>query len=270
MGPSRQRADQDQDQNDDENGPEHLNSAEMWSTFQENAKSPYWFRASALPCTICTAPSAKRLQHVENGRAGDQFALLKQAIIRRFLCRRLAMEFQPWEPLKTTCRCSRRTSFARRNPMTKLSAAVVFAAIAAAAMPAAFAQTHTTSDSPAPVSDTAPALSIQPDQVRASKMIGNSVYDVQNRDIGSVKDLVLDRDGRVAEVVVDVGSFLGIGGKYVAVPPSDITTDNNRLTLDRTKEQLQQMAEYHLQNQSTGAGTTPSPVTGGQLGHRTE
>jgi len=40
-------------------------------------------------------------------------------------------------------------------------------------------------------------------------------------------------------VVVDVGSFLGVGGKYVAVPPTDIKTDNNRLTLDRTKEQLQ-------------------------------
>jgi sporulation protein YlmC with PRC-barrel domain len=74
-------------------------------------------------------------------------------------------------------------------------------------------------------------------------MIGNAVYDVQNRKIGSIKDLILDRDGKVAEVVVDVGSFLGVGGKYVAIDMSDIKADNNRLTLDRTKEQLQQMAE---------------------------
>jgi hypothetical protein len=67
-------------------------------------------------------------------------------------------------------------------------------------------------------------------------------------------------------VVLDVGSFLGMGGKDVAVLPSDIKTDNNRLTLDRTKEQLQQMANYDLANRDTGAGTSTSPVHGGPLG----
>jgi hypothetical protein len=42
--------------------------------------------------------------------------------------------------------------------------------------------------------------------------------------------------------------------------------DNNRLTLDRTKEQLQQMAAYQLENPDTGAGSTTSPATGGRLG----
>jgi sporulation protein YlmC with PRC-barrel domain len=107
---------------------------------------------------------------------------------------------------------------------------------------------------------------IQPDQIRASKMIGSRVYDLQNRKIGSVQDLVLNRDGTVADVVIDVGSTLGMGGKDVAVRLSDIKTDNNRLTLDRTKEQLQSMAEYRLENRNTGAGTTTSPVEGGRLG----
>jgi len=107
---------------------------------------------------------------------------------------------------------------------------------------------------------------IQPDQIRASKMIGSSVYDVQNRDIGKVQDVILDRDGRVAGVVVDVGSFLGMGGKDVAVQLSSIKTDNNRLTLDMTKEQLQQAQAYQLENPDTGAGSSPSPVHGGPLG----
>ena len=108
--------------------------------------------------------------------------------------------------------------------------------------------------------------SIQPDQMRASKMIGSSVYDLQNRKIGKVQDLVLSRDGRIDLVVVDVGSFLGMGGKDVAVKPGDIKTDNNRLTLDVTKEQLQQMATYNLRDRNTGAGTSASPVHGGKLG----
>src|SRR5437870_1162823 len=97
-------------------------------------------------------------------------------------------------------------------------------------------------------------------------MIGSGVYDVQNRNIGKVSDLVLNKNGTVDAVVLDVGSFLGMGGKYVAVPLSDIKTDNNRLTLDRTKEQLQQMAAYEVERSDTGAGTSPSPTTGGRLG----
>jgi sporulation protein YlmC with PRC-barrel domain len=143
-----------------------------------------------------------------------------------------------------------------------MTAAVALALAAAAPV---YAQTAT---SPASrtmaMNDTLPH-GIQPDEVRASKMIGSAVYDVQNRKIGSVDDLVLNKDGKVDAVVLDVGSFLGMGGKNIAVLPSDIKTDNNRLTLDRTKEQLQQMANYNLENRDTGAGTSTSPVEGGRL-----
>jgi sporulation protein YlmC with PRC-barrel domain len=145
--------------------------------------------------------------------------------------------------------------------MSTATKTAVFAAIIAAAAPAAYAQTR-------PMTETRVAVVnhiIQPDEMRASKILGSAVYDVQNRNIGSVKDLVLDKSGTVDAVVLDVGSFLGMGGKYVAVPISDIKTNNNRLTLDRTKEQLQQMAAYELENPDTGAGTSPSPATGGRL-----
>jgi sporulation protein YlmC with PRC-barrel domain len=146
--------------------------------------------------------------------------------------------------------------------VSKLTKTAMFAAIIAAAAPGAYAQTSAT---PA----THPAVTshiIQSDEVRASKMIGSAVYDLQNRDIGKVSDLVLNKSGAVDVVVLDVGSFLGMGGKYVGIPINDIKTDHNRLTLDRTKEQLQQMAAYQLENPNTGAGSSTSPTTGGQLG----
>lgn len=149
--------------------------------------------------------------------------------------------------------------------MSRVSTTVAFAAILATAMPAAYAQTRATPDARAEATSALSKRVIQ-DQIRASQMIGSAVYDVHNRKIGSVKDLILDRDGKVAEVVVDVGSFLGVSGKYVAIDMSDIKANNNRLTLDRTKEQLQQMAEYRLEDRNTGAGTSTSPVTGGPLG----
>ena len=136
--------------------------------------------------------------------------------------------------------------------MSKFHVTAAVALALAAATPVAYAQTATTH-------------SIQTDEIRASKMIGSAVYDVQNRKIGSVDDVILNKNGKVDAVVIDVGSFLGMGGKDVAVLPSDIKTDNNRLTLDRTKEQLQQMATYDLKNTNTGAGTSTSPVEGGKL-----
>jgi len=137
------------------------------------------------------------------------------------------------------------------------------AALFLAAAPLAYAQPVARDTTVAMVSSSG---IIQSDQIRASKMIGSSVYDVQNRDIGKVQDVILNPDGRVAAVIVDVGTFLGMGGKDVAVHLSDIKADNNRLTLDMTKEQLQQAQNYQLENPDTGAGSTTSPVHGGQLG----
>jgi sporulation protein YlmC with PRC-barrel domain len=149
-----------------------------------------------------------------------------------------------------------------RNTFTATAIALALTA----AMPAAYAQTSTTHDTRAATAAATSATMIQPDEMRASKIIGSTVYDVQNRNIGSVKDLILGKDGKVDKVVLDVGSFLGMGGKYVAVPLNDIKTDNNRLTLDRSKEQLQQMAEYRLEDRTTGAGSSTSPPEGGRLG----
>ena len=146
--------------------------------------------------------------------------------------------------------------------MSKATMTAVFAAIVSAAAPGAYAQTSTMPATHAAVT----SHIIQSDEVRVSKMTGSTVYDLQNRNIGKVKDLVLNKDGAVDVVVLDVGSFLGMGGKYVGIPISDIKANNNRLTLGRTKEQLQQMAAYQLDNPDTWAGTSTSPATGGHLG----
>jgi sporulation protein YlmC with PRC-barrel domain len=140
------------------------------------------------------------------------------------------------------------------------------AAIMMATAPLAFAQSTAAPHASAGMTNPTGNW-IKSNQFRASKMIDSTVYDVQNRDIGSVKDLIIDRDGRVAAAVVGVGGgFLGAGGKYVAVPLSDLKSDNNRLTLNMSKEQLQQAQVYHMTNNNTGAGSSTSPVTGGQLG----
>lgn len=107
---------------------------------------------------------------------------------------------------------------------------------------------------------------VLPDQMRASKVIGADVYDRNNVKLGDVQDIVISKDGHVSAVVVSVGGFLGVDTKDVAVKMSDIKTSHNRLTLDRSKHQLEQAANYQLEDKYTGAGKTASPVTGGQAG----
>jgi hypothetical protein len=104
---------------------------------------------------------------------------------------------------------------------------------------------------------------IQAGQVRASKIIGSAVYDGQNRNIASVKDLILDKDGKVANVVLSFGSTAGIGGKYVAVPYNGLKFINNRLTTDQTKEQLASMPAYRIESRTTGSREGAVPTTGG-------
>jgi len=134
--------------------------------------------------------------------------------------------------------------------MSKSNMAVAMAVLMAAVAPVAYAQTMA---SPAPARSTAnhtrsapSAFTTGSGELRASEIIGSTVYDVQNQNVGSVKDIVLDRDGRVSAVVIDVGAFLGVGGKNVAVALNDLKTTNDRLTLNRSKSQLQQAQPYHL------------------------
>lgn len=135
--------------------------------------------------------------------------------------------------------------------MSKMTTTAIFAAMMALSVPA-FAQTATTPTTAA--SET----QMRPDQVRASKFIGSTVYDVQNRNIGSIKDMLFDKSGRIDQAVIDVGAFLGMGGKYVAIPLHDIKTDNNRLTLDMTKEQLKSAQAFKF-NETESTGTSAPP-----------
>lgn len=55
------------------------------------------------------------------------------------------------------------------------------------------------------------------DTISAEKLIGISVYDRKEQKVGEVGDVVLAKSGDVDVVIVDVGGFLGIGEKPVAI-----------------------------------------------------
>ncbi|WP_196258025.1 PRC-barrel domain-containing protein [Pelagibacterium limicola] len=54
-------------------------------------------------------------------------------------------------------------------------------------------------------------------------IIGLEVWSAGNRNVGTVSELLIDADGRLAAVVVDIGGFLGIGSRQVAIPFAALT-----------------------------------------------
>jgi sporulation protein YlmC with PRC-barrel domain len=91
--------------------------------------------------------------------------------------------------------------------------------------------------------------------MRASKIVGSSVYNDHNDKIGSVDDLVIGSDHSL-HAVLSVGGFLGMGSKMVEVPFDKLefgntkgSSDNRVVLPGMTKEQMTSMPEFHYTNQ---------------------
>jgi len=73
------------------------------------------------------------------------------------------------------------------------------------------------------------------DLYRADKIIGASVENPQGKNLGDIKDIVLDTQGRVRYAVLAFGGFLGMGEKYFAVPWEALTPETGQQPGDRNK-----------------------------------
>lgn len=57
---------------------------------------------------------------------------------------------------------------------------------------------------------------------QGSKLIGLNVYNGQNEKIGDIKELMVNKEGKIDTVVIAVGGFLGMGEHDVAVKFSEL------------------------------------------------
>jgi sporulation protein YlmC with PRC-barrel domain len=86
-------------------------------------------------------------------------------------------------------------------------------------------------------------------EVAVVRMSGTRVFNAKAEVIGTIGDIVLGADGRAVTAVINVGGFLGVGSKLVAVPYSSLkigpVVEGSRVLLvDATKEQLQAAPAY--------------------------
>ena len=92
--------------------------------------------------------------------------------------------------------------------------------------------------------------SVAIDEMTAEDLTGARVYGAKDEDVGEISELLMTDDGKIDRAVIDVGGFLGIGERSVAVTFDElqiIRTDDGsdfRVYIDSTKEALEQQPEY--------------------------
>jgi len=80
-------------------------------------------------------------------------------------------------------------------------------------------------------------------------LIGKTVYDVEDSNLGTVDDVIVDDAGVAKDVIIDFGGFLGLGSTQVALTFEEMTIlkneDNDmRVYVSVTEEQLKSMPPY--------------------------
>ncbi len=87
------------------------------------------------------------------------------------------------------------------------------------------------------------------------EFIGNWKGTANEKKLGTIADMLFSADGAINAVMLNVGGFLGIGVKHIAIPVSaiTITQKNNKswLTMNTTKELLKKAVAYKF-DKATG------------------
>jgi sporulation protein YlmC with PRC-barrel domain len=82
-----------------------------------------------------------------------------------------------------------------------------------------------------------------------------NVYDPSDNKVGDVRDLIVDKDGRITAAMIGVGGFLGIDEKNVAIPFEALKASqkNNvwHLTVNTTKDELKSAPGFKYDRDTT-------------------
>jgi len=101
------------------------------------------------------------------------------------------------------------------------------------------------------------------DQWLASDLIGMKVLGNGDESIGSISDLLADKEGNIVAAVVGVGGFLGIGQKNVAISFDTLTVTqdkdgNPQARLTMTKQELEKAPDFKSAEETRSASQRPA------------
>ncbi len=81
----------------------------------------------------------------------------------------------------------------------------------------------------------------------AEELIGRDVVGPEDEHVATIGDLLIGHDDSVEKVVLDVGGFLGIGAKPVAVDIADLkkpAEQDGAFQISMTRDELEEMPQF--------------------------
>ena len=85
---------------------------------------------------------------------------------------------------------------------------------------------------------------VEPFGITIDQLDDYDVYGVGGEEIGEVDDVLVDQTGQPVALAIEVGGFLGVGGKEVIVPLEQISVQSERVILDMSREQIEALEEW--------------------------
>jgi sporulation protein YlmC with PRC-barrel domain len=124
--------------------------------------------------------------------------------------------------------------------------AIALAALIAFSIPA-----HAANDYPSATMRT----SLPTEAMTVTDWYKQNIYDSNENKIGDVKDVLVDKSGKIVALIVGVGGFLGAGEKDVAVPFEAVhpTMKDKKwwLVMNTTKENLKSAPGFKYDSNTT-------------------
>jgi PRC-barrel domain len=78
---------------------------------------------------------------------------------------------------------------------------------------------------------------------KAHPLIGRAVFSADGNKLGSVNSVATGSDGKVAAIHIKTGSFLGFGGKLVAIPEGKFTQNGEYVQLGMSAEEVSKLPD---------------------------
>jgi len=96
------------------------------------------------------------------------------------------------------------------------------------------------------------------DVLRSDWLVGADVVSEAGEQVGTVNGLLVGPDGSLEAAVLEVGGFLGIGGKLIAVDWSefDVAMDAREVTIALSEEQADNAPEFTYRDRAAAAAET--------------
>ncbi len=89
------------------------------------------------------------------------------------------------------------------------------------------------------------AWAYYPDRLRVSALMDQVILDQSGQENADLNDLLIGREGTVEQIILDIGGFLGLGTKLVAVDYRPLKVTDRGIVYNVTKEELLRLPAFH-------------------------